>query len=72
MGRKVQVDPQPSLVPLTEKELEAAKLELPSLLEQFDELEAEHKKQASANAKERKKLRGTIKSLASQIRQQGR
>jgi hypothetical protein len=69
---KVTVDPQPELVPMSEDELKGAGRQLAVLEGELDEMEASHKKEAADRAKQRKTVRGKIKSLASQIRKQGR
>jgi hypothetical protein len=63
---------QLDLVPLSDEELETAKRELPVLLKDLEEMEAEHAKVAKEQRGARKTLTRKIKNLAQQIRQRGR
>jgi hypothetical protein len=63
---------QPPLIPLTDEELKAAPRKLANLIEELEELEAEHKTVRAEQTKARKKVNGQIKALAGQIRHQGR
>jgi len=63
---------QRELIPLSAEELKAAPLKLAKAIKALEDLEEEHKESRSEQAAERKKLRGTIASLAGQIRSQGR
>lgn len=63
---------QKPLIPLTDEEMKAAPKKLANLIKDLEELEAEHKEVHAKQAKERKKVRGQIASLAGQIRSQGR
>ncbi len=63
---------QPALVPLSEQELKEAPRRLANLIEELDQLEAEHKEVRAGQAKQRKKISGQIKAIAGQIRHQGR
>lgn len=63
---------QPPLVPLTEEELKSAPGRLAKAIEELEQLEAAHKEVRTEQSAARKKLRGQISSLASQIRSQGR
>lgn len=63
---------QAALIPLSAEELAAAPKKLAGLIDTLDELEREHKEIRAEQGKERKKVQGQIRALASQIRTQGR
>lgn len=69
---KDTADAQPSLVPLTDEEMKTAPLRMANAQKELEDLEAEHKESRAEQAAERKKVRGRLSSLASQIRSQGR
>lgn len=65
-------DLQQELVPLTEKQLEDAKVELAKIVGDIEEVEAERKETVGTFTKKLKGLRKKQSSVASQIRKQGR
>ena len=72
MPKKKVEATQPPLVPLTEQEKAQLPGNLAAAVQELEEMERQHKKVASDNAKDRKQVKAKISSYASQIAGQGR